>query len=346
MKARRLSDIRTLLAAEEFPTWWKQLVDARALRDAARERHDELLSQAMLMDFRAELTQKNAIDTLYRAGDLEDRAGQMTVEAQQLENTSLETVADFEEQRYRASESWYRVCALEKRSEALRDQLEQRERALAATPGSGRREIEAEAARLRAEAKKVEKALGQATRDDQREEAAKLKLWGEVEHAWARTAELSLLVAEQRVRGKKVRQAAEALFKQAEERKQRAGKLRLEAEAASAECEAAEAAAAEVLRQACEKSGCALGEEFLYFRQRENPRRAWCVPLVEDGQGYNIEIKPLTVYSIELKRGVEFIEPAVEAVESEQEGDRRFEEYFLHGRKGRRCEEDKQLGSG
>lgn len=334
MKARRLSEVRDFIGSPEFVSWWESLVKVRAERDEARERHDELLSQAMLMDFRAELTQKHAIDTLYRAGDLEDEAAQMMVEAQQVENDSLRIVADFEEQRYRASESWFRSCALEKRLEELGDELAGAERRLAIAEGAIKREVELEVARLEAEKKRQEKLLGQVAQEKQREEQAKEKLWQEAERAWARSMELSLLIAEHKVRGRKVRAAAERLFRQAEERKQRAAKLRAEADAAAQEREAAEKKAAEVLARIRE-SDCALGEEHLYFRQKENPRRAWCVPLVEDAESYNIEIKPVTVYSIDHKRGVEFIEPAVEVAESEEESDRRFEEYFLKGRQGR-----------
>jgi len=38
---------------------------------------------------------------------------------------------------------------------------------------------------------------------------------------------------------------------------------------------------------------------------------------------------------VEQKRGVTFLEPARERPASVDEGDKRFEEYFLQGRKGR-----------
>jgi hypothetical protein len=330
MKARRLSEIRDLVRTEGFLAWWNELVKVRALLEEARERHDELLSQAMLMDFRAELTQKNAIDTLYRAGDLEDAAAQMMVEAQQLENGSLKTVADFEEQRFRSSESWYRVCALERRAEELRERQSGSERG---TAGRARGQ-DSDPERLGAELKKLEKALAQAIKENQREEQAKIELWQKAEHAWGRSTELDLLIAEHKVRSKKVRTAAERLFKQAEERKQRAARLRAEAESAAREREAAESRVEAILAQTGERFGCAHGEELLYFRQLESPSRAWCVPLVEDGESYNIEIKPLTAYAVDQKRGAQFIEPAVERTDSPEEGDRRFEDYFLKGRKG------------
>ena len=48
----------------------------------------------------------------------------------------------------------------------------------------------------------------------------------------------------------------------------------------------------------------------------------------------NVEVTPLSVYSVERQRGVSFLEPAREKAPSTEEGDKRFEEYFLTGRKG------------
>jgi hypothetical protein len=61
---------------------------------------------------------------------------------------------------------------------------------------------------------------------------------------------------------------------------------------------------------------------------------AYCVPLIEDQESYNVDVKALSIYSVERQRGVSFLEPAVAGPPSVEEGDRRFEEYFLTGRKG------------
>jgi len=340
MKARRLSEVRQLLASPEFMGWWEALAKVKQARDDARERHDELLSQAMLMDFRAELAQKNAIDTLYRAGELEDSAAKTLAENQELDNASFKVVADFEEQRIRASEVWYRACAAERHLDAMRDQLEVRRQKLATVAApAAKKELEAENARLEGEVRRSERAYVQLSQENDRELAVKNRLWEEAEKIWARSMELALLMAERRSQGKKVRAEAERLFKQAEDRKQRANKLRGEADAVAREKETAETRMAEAMKEACDKFGCAQGDEFAYFRQKENPRRAWCVAFTEDSQNYNIEVKALTAYSIDQKRGVEFLEPAVELRTTDEEGDRRFEEYFLKGRKGRAAEE-------
>jgi len=263
------------------------------------------------MEFRAELTQKNAIDTLYKAGEHEDTAANMLFEATDLENKSFKGVGEFEEQRFRASESWYRLGAAEKKVSDLKDKK--------GDPS---------------ELNTAERALQAAQQEYERENNRKMRAWDEVERLWARSAEVSLLVAEERALGKKVRKEAEGLFALAEDRKKRSKELKAEVDACAQTVEHANAKVSALLLAARERFGCATGTDFLYFRQKDDQRLAYCVSLVEDKDGYNIEVRPLAVYSVDRQRGVAFLEPARAQSPSLEEGDRRFEDYFLKGRKG------------
>jgi hypothetical protein len=311
VKQRRLADVRALMATPEFTEWWAQLTQARTALRETSARYDELLAQTTLMEFRAELSQKNAIDTLYRAGEHEDTAANMLFEATDLENKSFKAVGEFEEQRYHASEAWYRQGAAEKKLEESKD----------------KKLPEAE---LRA----AERTVTSAHEEYERENSRKLRLWDEVERLWARSAEVSLLVAEERALGKKVRREAEGLFALAEERKKRSKELKAETESCATQVEAAKAKVSAMLSVAREKFGCATGTDFLYFRQKDDQRLAYCISLVEDREGYNLEVKALAVYQVDRARGVAFLEPARAGAPSLEEGDRRFEDYFLKGRKG------------
>lgn len=298
MLPRRLTDVRALLSTAEFQAWWAELLRARLDFEAAQERVDELLSQATLTEFRAELTHKNALETLHRAGECEDAAAAMIAETAELQKRSGLTLAEFEEQRFRTSESWYRLGAAERvHDEALQ-------------PADVRAEYE-------------------------REEQKKAELWASVDKQWERTAELSLLIAEHRARGRKIRREAEAQFALTDERKKRAKELRDEAQEAAAAKAAMQARIDQLLSDARRRFGCASGTDFLYFRQNENPKLAFCVSLVEDRNSYNVEVKALAIYSVEQRRGIAFLEPARAEFPSPEEGDRRFEEYFLKGRRGR-----------
>jgi hypothetical protein len=316
VKPKRLSEVRALISQPEFQQWWAELQAARAEGKTARERYDELLSQATLMEFRAELTQKNAIDTLYRAGEGEDGAASMVFEATELENKSFQAVAEFEEQRFKVSELWYRLGAAEKNADEVRD-LHSKQKSK----------------KTEAELKAAERLQDSANKEYEKEASRKNQLWERVELIWAKSAEVSLLVAEQRGRSKKIRKEAEALFEHAEAHKQKTADLRRDASAANAAVEAAEHKGQALLTRARDKFGCAAGTDFLYFRQRDNQRMAWCVSLIDDPEGYNLEVKPLTVYLVERGRGVSFLEPAKAETSSNEEGDRRFDDYFLSGRK-------------
>lgn len=317
MKPRRLLELRTLLSHPDFQEWWSALSQRRGELVTARARYEELLSQTTLMEFRAELTQKNAIDTLYRAGELEDVAASMVAEAQGLENRSMSVLAEFEEHRFITSEFWYRLGAAEKTLE------EKREAHLGAPSKKTEQELKA-----------AEKTHREATFGHEREEEKKRRLWDEVEGIWARSAEVSLLVSEHRLRGRKVRREAEGMFGLAEERKVRAKELRAEADGAARAVEAQEREIKALLDSAREQFSCAPGTEFLFFRRKDNQKLSWALSLIEDRENFNVEVKALAVYSVDKQRGVSFLEPARSDSPSMEEGDRRFEQYFLSGRKG------------
>jgi hypothetical protein len=336
MKVKSLSEVKELIASPGFLAWWQELSAARGAEASALERLDEIMTQSTLMDFRADLAQKNAIDTLYRAGGCEDSASKLLADATALENRSFEVVATFEEHRFKVSELWYRLGAAEKGLEEIRERV-QRFKELIEAAGADRakrREAEAELSGAGVEQRKAEREHRQIHEDYEREAQRKMKLWDEVERMWASSAELNLLVSEKRAEGKKIRRRAERLFREAEDCKQKGRALRAEAEQQSHEAAQRAARSAELMRAARELFGCAVGGEFLYWRPREDQSGALCLSLIADSDAYNIEIKPLGIYRVEKQRGVEFLEPAQEAPRHEEE-DGRFEEYFLKGRKGR-----------
>lgn len=311
MMQKRLSEVRSLIASEDFQQWWQQWVAGRNAVADTEAKYDELLAQSTLIDFRAELTQKNAIDTLYRAGELEDAAATKMVEADELENKSFEGISAFEEQRFRVSEHWYRLGAVEREhEEAIADKW----------PEEPLRDIE--------------RAHRMAQEDYERELARKARLWDDVEKLWARSAEVSLLVAEKRSGARKGRKEAEALFAIAADRKKRAHELKAEVERVAKELEDARGKQAALLRVAGERLGCTPGDDFLYFRQKGDQKLAIAISLIDDTENYNIEVRPLGIYTVDRQRGVGFLEPARAVVPQSEEGDRRFEDYFLKGRKG------------
>lgn len=319
MRPVRLADVRSLVSQPDFQDWWGQLRSALDGLQQARARQAQLTREAAVSQFNSELSQKSAIDTLYVAGECEDAAATLNFEATEAENGAFQLVSQYEDLRIHVSDVWYRLGALEKTLEERRD--------AAGAPGAGKKAEEA--------LKAVSKAHQACLEEYERLSERKRELWERVEGTWARQAETSLKMAEQKMRGKRIRSEAEARFQVAERLKQEAEKARADAESSTNEVSGAKASVARLLADAVTRFGCASGEEFLYFRQRDNASWAWAVALVEDGDSYNVEVHPLSIYSVEQRRGVTFLEPARDRSTSADEGDKRFEEYFLYGRKGR-----------
>lgn len=308
MKALRLSELREVLQGASFAAWWAEVSRATAELRQAAERRQDLASQAELMELRAELVQRTAMDAFSDAGGAEEAQARLGAEAQDLENRALGLVGHYEEQRFRSSDLWYRLGGLERTLEETRD-------------AAARKALERQLPGLRQEFAQ--------------EEQKRDRLWAEVEETWARSFERSLLSHEHGDRARRIRREAERLFKEADERRQRARQLKGEADAAAREEAAAAQRGAQLLERASREFGCVHGDRFLYWRHRDDKRAAFAVPLVADAEGYNVELAPLSVYTVGPLRGVAFLEPAREGLApTVEEGDRRFEEYLLGPRKG------------
>lgn len=309
MKALWLREVQAILGREDFLQWWQSLVDLEQKLAAVGSRFDELLAQVNLMDFRAEFTQKNAIDSLYLAGEYEDTAAQLLAEASEVENKSYEAVANFESQRISVSDLFSRMGAVEHNFLSAK----------------------AEAHEVR---ERLEKELREATALYERENTRKMSLWEEVEQMWARSLDINLGVSERRVKSKRARREAERLFREAEQHK-RSSKA-LQVEAAEAEQKKKEILQTiEDLRTSARKLfGCLVGEEFLYWPRRENVNEVYCIPINDHAEGFNIELRAKNIYLISRQRGVEFIEPLPPAGETPEEEDGRIDDFFRSGRPG------------
>lgn len=327
MKSVRLGDLRELLHGPAFSAWWVEYQKAVvAVRDAT-QRHQDLVSQSETMLVRSELAQRSAVEAFSRAGDADDEGTRSASEAQALENRALELVGEYEEQRFRTSDLWVRLGGAERTLE------ERREASAAAAKVDGTKVRTQARTALRAAERQHQELRQQYEAEDEK----RGRLWGEVEAAWAASFERSLLVAEHAVTGRRIRREAERLFEEAEVRRLRAKQLAADAEVAGRERAEAERRRAVLLAEARAKFGCAPGERFLYWRHADDKRGAFAVSLHDDPDGANIELQALGIYSAGRQRGVSFLEPAREGLPATaEEGDRRFEEYFLGPRKGAR----------
>lgn len=312
MRARRLNDVRALLQSSAFGTWWAALREARRVLAAAQAHRDELEAAVGVQALTTELTHVRATQAFYRAGEHDERASRSFALAENLENQGFPGVAEFEEQRFLVSEVWYRLGAAE---HAL-------EQARAAPTSKGK------AGDLTALERRREQFASQYAVED----AKKNQLWAEVERLWAESCEAGLRGAEERALAGKARHEAERGFARFDEQKHQTERTRAALAEAKRQVDQAQNAL-EGVTAAGSSFGAAVGTDFLFFRHPGDSRHAYAVGLVEDLEHYNIEVRELAVYSVESARGVGHLEPA-RVPTFDAENDRRFEEYFLTGRRG------------
>ncbi len=332
MRAVSLRELRQLLQGQTFLSWWKEYGEAFAAESEARARRAQLAEAMRVADIEAEAGQRRALDAFSDAGAAEEEAARIAGEAQADEVRALEHVGRFEEQRFRTSDVWYRLGGAEREVEVRRE-------AVAKVKGNG---AEAERARAHAQAALdgAEKNL-RALRDEYSEEYRKRGgLWDEVEAAWERSFERALLASEHTTRARRIMRDSEGLFREADEKRVRARELRDQADTAERALDDAARRRAGLREAARDRFGCVAGDSFLYWRHPDDQRSAWAVALREDGAGWNVPVRPLEVYLVNRLRGVSFLEPAREGLPlTVEEGDRRFEDYFLGPRSGGRPEE-------
>ncbi len=327
MRAVPLKELQDLLHGPPFAAWWAAYGAAlEAERDAAA-RHDQVTGRQRKADLEFEAAQRLAIDTFSEAGQAEEEGARVAAEAQAHEVRALEQVGRFEEQRFRTSDLWYRLGGAERTVEVRREALSQ-----VAAAGQ-----DAEKLRLQAEGaiRLAERQLRALQEEYATEDRKRSQLWNEVEAAWERSFERSLLAAEHATRSRRIIRDAERLFREAEEKRAAARQLREEGEQVARALAEAGRRRAGLLDDARERFGCVAGESFLYWRHPDDQRAAWAVALREDASGWNLPVKPLEIYTVNRARGVAFLEPAREGLPlSVDHGDRRFEDYVLGPRRG------------
>lgn len=287
MKAKWIDEVTEILASERFTAWFDSLEAAREKVRRLSERSDELLTQVNLLEFRAELAHRKAIDTLERANGLEDASAELANQAAELENQSFETVSKFEMQREATTLKWEALGALEV-------------------------EMDDE----RSDRARVEKRRVRAAEEYEREDRKKQLLWAEVEKLWVRSIDCNLALREKRQKASLVRAEAELLFARHTEEESEAAKLRDEAEKTEQARQAASNELDAMHDVARREFDCLLTVDFLYWVARESNKIVYAVPLIDDPKHYVVPLFAGQVYRCSPTLGIDEMTP-VESSSSE-----------------------------
>jgi chromosome segregation ATPase len=290
VKAKWIDEVTEIISSGTFASWFEQLEGARNTLARAGERYDELLTQVNLLEFRAELAHRKAIDVLERATSLEDESAELANSAAELENASFEVVSQFELQRSKCTALWEQLGAIDMKIE---------------DKDGDRAKLERERAKL----------TEQYERDDQR----KQRLWSEVEKLWVRSIDCNLALREKQHKAKLVRADAEKLFLKHEEEATQASKLRAEAEKTSLERGRAERAVVESQEVARNDFEALLSEDFLYWVARESNKKVYAVSLIDDAENYLVPVSHGQIFLCSPTMGIEKLVPVEKAEDVDAE---------------------------
>lgn len=319
MKARSASSVRELLGSAELSGWFRRYQDLRQAIEAARVRRGDLLGQAYMVRYRAELTQQDGDQRLFAGGECEDLAARSHAEAAEIENNSFESLSAYELQRQRAIDVLSECDGLEKLVEDERQVASDLRARLDAARKSQTPEGRSEAQRLEMRLEEIELRVGEYARREreaalrrQREEARKQELWLDVEAAWSASFRASMARGEFAFEGRRVRAESEALFQRAAAERQRVAELEADAERVRRRVAELEEAYDGLLEEGRRAFDCVLINEFLYWPDADDVKAVLCVPLVDDLDQLNIQIHALQLYRLERGRGLEYVEPVPE----------------------------------
>jgi hypothetical protein len=277
VKAKWIDDVTELVNSEEFLDWFQRLESARDNTRLANEKHEELLTQTNLLEFRAELAHRKAIDTLEEANSLADLCADLANQSAELENASFEVVSHYELQREKCTRIWEQIGGLEVREEDSKD---------------------------RTASAKIKKLKS----DYEHQEQEKQRLWGEVERLWIRSIHCNLSLSERQIRARIVRDDAEALFLIHEQERQRALGHNAKAHRMAVERDEARNALETLNIEANTLFSCLVSETFLFWISREDNKFVYAVSLIYNSESYAMPVGPGQVFRCSALTGIDALE--------------------------------------
>ena len=296
MKPKWRDEVAEILEDGRFAAWFKDLQSARRQMKRARQRQEELRTQINLLNFRAELHQGNAIDTLEDANALIDAGIILDNETHELDNASLEAVSQFEMQREKCSDLWSKIGALEVQADIAEEQ--------------GRGE----------EAKKLRSQREMRVPEYERENQDKHKLWREVEELWQLWIDRHMTRSEKKYRAKISRREAESLLEEQAQTLDQVSTLEEQLAKVRSDGQKREEALAQVFEEAGKEFECMVNEDFLHWTARENNKMVYVVPLLVDDENYVIPIKTGVLYVADAREGVDGLRLESEEKSEESSG--------------------------
>ena len=334
MQAKWHHELRDLIRSESFMNWYRQYNILRESSKITALRLVDLRAQASLLALKAENTQHNADDCVYRAGEYEDLALMAQADFAEIENTSFEQLSQFETERRRATDSWQASDNADKQVEDLRQNLNDLRTRAEAARRVRSPEGMSEAERIDMRARELETTLERTIRDATEArtrlntmQGNKERMWVGVEQSWSRAFRANMARAEYMYLARRARTEAEEQFARAAAERRSIDHLVDEAKVAEQQMLALKLEYKAHLERGREQFGCVIIDEFMYWPQQEKVSGAWTVPLVDERRHLNLQVAALQLYQLERGTGLDAVEPWASEVEG-NEPDARLDAFF------------------
>lgn len=314
MKVKEVKDVRALLRGEEFIDWSRRYAECRSELESLRSMDEDVI-----------------VHTILLAGELDDLASQAETEFKELEE-SFEQLSEFAIQRKLTTESWIEFSRTSSELEDVRQQASELNAQLEACKiGQATGDVdqmsgELESLELRVES--TSKQAGKLHEQLKKNEEFTGEMWTKVEKQWEQTFRTNMATKEYAYQARKAhnraRKLAEAQEAGNEERPEPPADLDEKLDELMAQLGI-------FIAEAEHNFDCMMIESFLYWPLADEISAAIVVPLQDELDEFNLQVRKHELYQIEREKGLEFIEPFPE--EPATDDDPRLETFFVDGRK-------------
>ncbi|MBM64864.1 MAG: hypothetical protein CMH55_01360 [Myxococcales bacterium] len=286
MERLELPAIRSIIQTEQFGSWFAEFSGLQARRAMLQEELKELNLTRKRMLFEGGHWREEADEVLLESSSLRAQVDNLEADGARAEAEAYRVLMRYENKRAEVTELWERIGVVELRVDDYKDE---------ATRNRIQRKIQPELNRLR---------------DSYRTGSeAKELLWEEHEKLWIRSAEASLTGPEVTIRADRLEARYATLVTEADRYRAQAEGLLEQVNELREDLQAVEQALETLKTSANEHFNCLCHREFLYWLAGDDRDLVYLVPLIDNRDDYNIEVRARQLYQCGAEDGVSRLAP-------------------------------------
>lgn len=299
MERLELPAIRSLVQTEQFGSWFAEFSGLQARRSMLQDELKELNLKRKRMLFECGHWREEADEILLESSSLRSQVDSLEANAARAEAEAYRVLMRYENKRAEVTELWERIGVVELRVDDYQDE---------ATRNRIQKKIQPELNRLR---------------DAYRSGSEKKELlWEEHERLWIRTAEASLTGPEVTIRADRLEARYADLVREADQYRAQADALSEQVGELREDLQAVESALQALKASANEHFNCLCHREFLYWLAGDDRDLVYLVPLIDNRDDYNIEVRARHLYQCGAEDGVSRLAPVANDSDEDEDMNR------------------------